>query len=134
MYKSIIILLGILILVSAIRKLFQCMYSSPTNPHSLIECATSCGILQPYERSSQQNDNTSQHEPVVEHFFDNGSGDWELVRSTLNDTNAITGSGSGITDMFDYSTRFIDSQFEASHIPYIPQKHAETVGACSQCR
>ena len=132
MYKSIIILLVMLIIVGAVRNLFQCMYSSPTNPQSLIDCATSCGIL----RSQQSQQNQSKDEPtrVIEHFFDNGSGDWELIRSTLNDTTPITGTGSGITDMFDYSNRSIDSQFEASHIPYIPQQHAETVGACSQCR
>jgi hypothetical protein len=125
MYQTMTIVLGALLVLALLRNLFKYISNSPTNPQSIIEYATRHGLLSVYSDDVQ--------EPVVEHFFDNGSGDWELVRSTLNDKDPVVGTGSGITDMFDYSNRFIDSQFEASHIPYIPQQHV-LPGPCSQCR
>ena len=56
-------------------------------------------------------------DPVVEHFgYDDDRGaDWELVKSGLNDCNAIVGTGNGIRDMFDFSNRFIETQITTSN-------------------
>jgi hypothetical protein len=87
----------------------------------------SCNSKTQETQEIQETQESQKSQEIIETFGfnDDRGGDWELVKSGLNDCNVVVGSGDGIRDMFDFSNRFIDAQFEASNIMIVQRGKVE---------